>query len=358
METAGLPPQVLGDALRLRQVLINLVGNAVKFTLVGKVTLRVEAVAEGFAFTVSDTGVGIDASELAFLFEPFTQTKSGQKMQDGTGLGLALSRQLVRLMGGQLTAESIPHVSTCFAFTLPLVAIAAPHQTAVATPYPVIGLQPQQPRCRVLIVDDLADNREPLRALLESLNSEALILELREAVNGREAIALWEVWQPQVILMDMRMPIMSGEEATRQIKARMAAQPETVRSVIVALTASALEDDRRHILDCGCDEFARKPFRAEELFDILARLTSLQFIYANAPPTPLLLSKEEVIARFNVCAATWRDSLKPAVELGDFDEIHALLKPLLNSDAALYDTLAHWADQYDLDALMGLWVAG
>ncbi|PQJ96259.1 hybrid sensor histidine kinase/response regulator [Chromatium okenii] len=358
VETAGLPPQVLGDALRLRQVLINLVGNAVKFTLVGIVKLRVEAVAEGFAFAISDTGVGIDTSELAQIFEPFTQTTSGQKMLGGTGLGLALSHQLVRLMGGQLIAESIPNVGSCFSFTLPLTAIAAPRQPAPATLHPVIGLQPQQPRCRVLIVDDFADNREPLRALLESLNPQPPVLEFREASNGQEAIALWEVWQPQVIFMDMRMPVLSGEEATRHIKMCMAARPETVRSVIVALTASALEDDRQHILSCGCDEFARKPFRAEELFGILERLTSLQFIRAETlPSAPMLLATEEVIARFEKCAVTWRDALQQAVEVGDFDQIQERLKSLADSDPVLYDTLAHWADRYDLDVLMGLWAA-
>jgi len=306
-------------------------------------------------FAVSDTGVGIDADELAYLFEPFTQTASGQKTQGGTGLGLALSRQLVRLMGGQLAAESTPNVNTCFYFTLPLVAVDAPRSIAPAVLLPVIGLQPEQPRCRVLIVDDLANNRAPLRALLESLNSPQPVLELREASDGQEAIDIWEEWQPQVILMDMRMPVLSGEEATRQIKMRMAAQPETVRSVIVALTASAFEEDRQHILACGCDDFARKPFRAEELFGILERLSSLQFIRAHVqPPASLLLMLNAARLRFHECPAAWRSELKQAVDLGDFEQIHALLKPLANSDQALHDTLAHWVDRYDLDALISL----
>ncbi|MBK1640389.1 hypothetical protein CKO12_00520 [Chromatium okenii] len=356
VETAGLPPQVLGDALRLRQVLINLVNNAVKFTPAGQVMVRVEAVAAGIQFSVHDTGIGIASNELARIFDPFTQTESGRRVQGGTGLGLALSQQLVRLMGGQLRVESVPDVGSCFAFVLPLAAVTAPEVAVMMPIRPVIGLMPGQPKCRVLIVDDLADNREPLRALLESLNPQPPVLEFREASNGQEAIDLWEEWQPQVILMDMRMPVLSGEEATRDIKLRMAARPDTVRSVVVALTASAFEDDRQHMLACGCDEFARKPFRAEELFGILERLAALRFIYAEyAPPVPVLLAADVVQERLHHCAGTWRSALKQAVDLGDFEQINALIKTLADRDAALYATLAHWTDQYDLDALLALW---
>ena len=111
------------------------------------------------------------------------------------------------------------------------------------------------------------------------------MIELQEAADGQQAVAVWEAWQPHIIFMDMRMPVVSGEEATRQIKARMAARPDAVRTLIVALTASAFDEDRDHFLACGCDEFARKPFQAEELFAILERRAGLRFVRAGEAPT-------------------------------------------------------------------------
>jgi two-component system sensor histidine kinase/response regulator len=326
---ANLPRWRVGDEMKLRQVLINLVGNAVKFTTAGRVTLQaVPLGADAIQFSVSDTGPGIDRSEMARLFQPFSQTATGRLKQGGTGLGLALSSQFVRLMGGELKADSTPGQGSCFTFTLTLPpAAVAEARDPVPLP-PILGLEPGQPVCRLLIVDDLADNRAPLRALLASLNPQPPVLEFREAANGEEAVALWESWQPHVILMDMRMPVLSGEEATRQIKARMAARPETVRSVVVAFSASAFNGNRDHFLACGCDEFTGKPFRAEELFAILERRAGLRFTRAGAVPTAdAPLSLDEVAARLASCPAAWRADLRSAVALGDFERITNLLAP-------------------------------
>jgi CheY-like chemotaxis protein len=342
--------------MKLRQVLINLVGNAVKFTTAGRVTLQaVPLGADAIQFSVSDTGPGIDRSEMARLFQPFSQTATGRLKQGGTGLGLALSSQFVRLMGGELTADSTLGQGSCFTFTLTLPpAAVAEARDPVPLP-PILGLEPGQPVCRLLIVDDLADNRAPLRALLASLNPQPPVLEFREAANGEEAVALWESWQPHVILMDMRMPVLSGEEATRQIKARMAARPETVRSVVVALSASAFNGNRDHFLACGCDEFTGKPFRAEELFAILERRAGLRFTRAGAVPTAdAPLSLDEVAARLASCPAAWRADLRSAVALGDFERITDLLAQLGETDAALHAALAQSAYNYDLEAFAAL----
>ncbi|WP_295449384.1 ABC transporter substrate binding protein [uncultured Thiodictyon sp.] len=166
VHAAGLPRLVSGDAMKLRQVLINLVGNAVKFTPQGAVTLRVAA-SDGadVRFDVTDTGMGIAADEMARLFEPFTQTASGRAVQEGTGLGLALCRQFVRLMGGELTADSTPGAGSRFSFTLALPPLDTAAPASDQTVRPVLRLAPGQPVCRVLIVDDRADPREPLCAL-------------------------------------------------------------------------------------------------------------------------------------------------------------------------------------------------
>ena len=301
-------------------------------------------------FSVIDTGMGIAPEEMARLFEPFGQTASGRHVQGGSGLGLAISRRFVRLMGGELTVASTPGQGSCFSFSLPLPTTDAAASEAGQSELPVVGLAPGQPVCRILIVDDRPDNREPLRALLNGMNPQPPVLEVREAADGQAAVALWEAWQPQVIFMDMRMPVMSGEEATRRIKALMADRPDTVRTIIIALTASAFDEDRDRFLAIGCDEFARKPFQAEELFTILERRAGLRFIRAGALPTAAAqLTPDELAARMSACPAQWRADLKDAVELGDFGRITTLIERLDERDAALRVVLSTWAYHFDLE---------
>ena len=354
-ETSVPSRRVIGDEMKLRQVLINLVGNAIKFTPGGEVRLSVVAAGDAIRFSVTDTGTGIAPEEMALLFDPFSQTASGRRTQEGTGLGLALSSRFVRLMGGDLQASSTPGQGSCFSFSLSL----PPAETLVAVADPAeapsLGLEPDQACRRILIVDDLPDNRAPLRALLASLNPEPAVLEFREAADGAEAVALWETWQPHLIFMDMRMPVLSGEEATRRIKALMAARPDTVRTVIVALTASAFDEDRARFLADGCDDFARKPFQAEELFAILANRLGLRFLRGEAPPpAPVSLSPAALADRLAALPDDWRADLRAAVALGDFERIAAALERLRDRDPALHEVLARWAYDFDLEAFAGL----
>ena len=354
-ETSVPSRRVIGDEMKLRQVLINLVGNAIKFTPGGEVRLSVVAAGDAMRFSVTDTGTGIAPEEMALLFDPFSQTASGRRTQEGTGLGLALSSRFVRLMGGDLQASSTPGQGSCFSFSLSL----PPAETLVAVADPAeapsLGLEPDQARRRILIVDDLPDNRAPLRALLASLNPEPAVLEFREAADGAEAVAQWETWQPHLIFMDMRMPVLSGEEATRRIKALMAARPDTVRTIIVALTASAFDEDRARFLAEGCDDFARKPFQAEELFAILENQLGLRFLRGEAaPPAPAPLSPTALADRLAALPDAWRADLRAAVGLGDFDRINASLERIRDPDPALHEVLARWAYDYDLDAFAAL----
>jgi CheY-like chemotaxis protein len=353
IETPGLPRYVAGDALRVRQVLINLIGNAVKFTEAGgNVTLRIEAATDSaMHFSVSDTGIGIAPEEMVRLFEPFSQTASGRQTLGGTGLGLALCRNFVRMMGGELEATSTPARGSCFFFTIPLPATDASVPEADDAAAAVVGLEPDQPVCRVLIVDDQADNRAPLRAVLAGLNPDPPILEFREAADGREAVTVWEAWQPHIVFMDIRMPVLSGTDATRQIKTLMAEQPDSVRSSIVALSASAFEEHRAEFLAAGCDEFIRKPFVASEVFAILERRTRLAFRRVRDRPAPVAtLSPEALAHHLAALGKEWRSGLIDAVALGDFKQIESLLKQIHDSDPLLYEMLAKWAYRYDLDS--------
>jgi signal transduction histidine kinase/DNA-binding NarL/FixJ family response regulator len=273
-----LPPAVISDEPKLRQILINLLGNAIKFTSEGGICLRVGHQVTGdqhsLQFEVSDTGVGMLPQEIEQLFQAFVQTESSQNVSEGTGLGLAISREFIHLMGGEIQVSSHKGEGTTFAFHIH-VQLADPASLSVAPSHrSIIGLLPHQPRYRLLVVDDVAENREVLFQLLTSVG-----FECRQASNGQVAIQIWQSWDPHLIWMDVRMPVMDGVAATRQIKATL--QGRTTK--IIALTASAFEQDRAQLLAAGCDDFVPKPFRASTLFDCLSRHLGVQYLYDSSP---------------------------------------------------------------------------
>ena len=350
-----------GDEMRLRQVLINLLGNAIKFTPSGSVIIGVENLdGTQLRFSVTDTGYGIAHAEMVRLFQPFSQSAIGSKAREGTGLGLALSRQLVRLMGGELEVDSTPGLGSPFFFYIPFQTVenlAKPKHPNQPT---VMGLNPDQPVCRILVVDDQPDNRAWLLALLESINPQPPVLELREASDGVDAVAVWESWQPHLIFMDLKMSAMSGDEATVEIKARMNNRADAVKSKVIALTASTLDEDRNTMLACGCDEFARKPFQAETLFNILQRQAGLLFTYSAEQPGGAGLTEGELVARLARYPATWRSELLAALDRGDSSRIGSLLDQIHDQDGQLHwalDRLAFDCNHEAMIALLGLAMA-
>jgi signal transduction histidine kinase/CheY-like chemotaxis protein/ligand-binding sensor domain-containing protein len=271
-----VPTSVLGDALKIRQILDNLLGNAVKFTPAGRIDLRVSATLDPsgehalVAFIVSDTGPGIGAENLARIFEPFDQGRGTTPgAEAGTGLGLPIARRFARLMGGDLTARNATTGGAVFTFTLPLEIIPCARPAAkCATPAP-IGYA--GPRRRVLAVDDVATNRDLIVALLAPLG-----FEVRMARDGAEALSAAAAFQPHLILLDLRLPDQSGLEVARQLRAR----PQPPR--IIAHSASVLGFGREEALAAGCDDFLPKPFREADLLARLGRLLQLAWINPEA----------------------------------------------------------------------------
>jgi signal transduction histidine kinase len=209
----GLPAAVLGDEGKLRQVLINLLGNAVKFTEAGRVTLRVYW-SEGHArFDVEDTGCGIAPEEMGKLFVPFVQTESGRNANEGTGLGLVISREMVRLMGGDVHVSSEVGRGTTFRFDVELPSVAG--EGPASERRMAVGIELAGHGRRVLVVDDTRENRVFLAKLLRAVR-----LEVREASNGAEAVDVWSEWRPHLIWMDQRMSVMDGRAATCDTKSR------------------------------------------------------------------------------------------------------------------------------------------
>lgn len=290
--TAEVPQFVHADEGKLRQVLINLLGNGLNYTESGQVMLQVDA--EGAAdatgdvcslsFAVIDTGPGIHPTDIERLFETFTQSNSGYRAQEGTGLGLPISRSFVQLMGGDIEVESQVGQGSTFRFTIPATIADGAEVNTARSNQQAIALAPGQPTYRLLIVEDKWANRKLLRDWLAPFG-----FEVREAINGEEAIACWQEWSPHLIWMDMRMPGMDGYQATREIKAQCGDQPP----IIIALTANAFEEDRLYALSIGCDDFVRKPCQENVILDKLATHLDLKFVYSDADTSPPEVAEEQ-----------------------------------------------------------------
>ncbi|MFI3156427.1 MAG: ATP-binding protein [Methylococcaceae bacterium] len=348
----NLPRYVVVDAVKLRQVLTNLVGNAIKFTRQGKVVLRVEPTGRktrqgvSLRFVVEDTGPGISEENRLRLFTPFVQLGQQAPVEAGTGLGLAISRQFVELMQGSLDVSSIVGKGSVFYFEIPLLLSAAPHDAAIPVGLQrgqVVGLVPGQPCYRLLIAEDQAENRLLLHKLLEPLG-----FELRDAFNGREALAQFEQWQPDLIWMDIRMPVMDGLEATRRIRANAAGSE--VR--IVALTAHALEEERLEILKSGCDDCVRKPYRESEIFDALTKHLRVRFLYAEAAEKARL--QVSVEAGLRKLPPDLLNKLHRAVELLDQDSSGRIAGLIGDIDYALGADLRHRVETFQYKELLDI----
>ena len=254
----------------------------IKFTQVGLVKLRVGIKGEpsnskfNLQFEVEDTGAGIAPEEIDKLFQAFAQTDTGRKSQEGTGLGLSISRQFVRLLGGDITISSTLDRGTLVRFEIQAKLAEATEISYKRSPKRVIGVAPDQPLYRILVVEDKSASRQLLVKLLESVG-----FAVREAENGHQAIADWSSWSPHSIWMDMRMPVMDGYEATQRIKETTEGQ----KTKILALTASAFEEEKAIILSAGCDDFVRKPFKEEVLFDKMTEHLGVQYLYAESNQT-------------------------------------------------------------------------
>lgn len=265
-----LKPYYFGAADRLRQVLLNLLGNAIKFTERGTVTLEVSTSANGVQIAIRDTGIGIAPERLSRIFEPFTQADASMSRRfGGTGLGTTISKQLVELMGGALTASSVPGEGSCFTVSLPLTAGKA--STQISSPQ-------QLPPLQLIIADDIEQNLDLLTAILERDQHQ-----VRRARNGAEVLQLLTEQTPDLVLMDIQMPVMDGLTACKQRRA-IEQQQGLAKVPIIALTASALAEDREAVFAAGMDGFATKPIDISLLFAEIARVLQLPLSPRAATP--------------------------------------------------------------------------
>jgi signal transduction histidine kinase/HAMP domain-containing protein/response regulator of citrate/malate metabolism len=369
---ADIPNYIRTDEVKLRQVLINLLNNAIKFTKEGGVTLRIRIGDWGLGiegkdiesdmqseiqnpkskicFEVEDTGPGIAPEEMEKLFEAFAQTETGRKAQEGTGLGLPISRKFVQLMGGDIKVASKSGQGAAFTFDLnvKIADLADVETTPVSCR--VVALEPGQPRYRILIVDDKPDNRKVLVSLLALFG-----FDIREADNGQKAIEICRTFEPHLIWMDMRMPLMDGYEVTRRIRAGARGSA----TVIIALTASSLEEEHAVALEAGCDDFLRKPFREADLFTLMHKHLGVRFVIEEGDlPGPEGEKKEmeDMLTPETLAALPdeLRIGLEQAVASIDFDRAMEIIARIRQQNEPLAAALAEIVGSYRFDTLQVL----
>jgi signal transduction histidine kinase/CheY-like chemotaxis protein len=351
IDVGDVPDAVVGDARKVSQILLNLLGNAVKFTQHGGLALRVRWHDGRAEFEIADTGPGIGAEERLLLFAPFAQTEAGRAAKEGAGLGLALSRDMARLMDGDVVLASAPGEGARFIFVARLPASSA---AVVASERGdgrrVRALAPDQATPRILVVDDIDDNRAALCQLLRAVG-----FDVRDAGDGETALRHWRDWQPQLIWLDKRMPDLDGIEVARRIRAEEQRLGRD-RVVILALSASALEHQRAEILASGCDDFLSKPFREGSIFAKMAEYLDLRYVHDDpsahgddaTPPT----SADPV--RLSRLPAEWLATLRRALAAGDVQAASNSLAAIAPGDPELAAQLRGMLVAYRLDELDAL----
>lgn len=344
-QSSEFPRFIHGDRERLRQVLLNLVGNAVKFTQQGGVTLRLGVKPNAYRrllLEVEDSGVGISPEDRARLFQPFVQLAQAGA-QKGTGLGLAISRELVQMMGGSIDVESTLGKGSVFRVEVP-VELAGPDDVDKREDRghgQVARLAPGQPSYRILIAEDQPDSQRLLARLMTGLG-----LPVKVAENGERCLQLFQEWHPALIWMDRRMPVMDGVEAAQRI--RRLPEGRTVK--IIAVTASAFQEQRQEMLDAGMNDFVRKPYRFEEIYDCLARHLGLELVHSSEVAEAARV--ELTPAMIGGLPAALRHELREAVVLLDVERIAADIRRAREVDATLGHALAELAGDLDYQVIL------
>lgn len=352
---ATVPRFIRADAVRLRQILINLICNAIKFTDEGSVDLQLckascdDAPDEQMIgapckleFVVSDTGVGIAEDEVSHLGSPFVQAREGQERGDGTGLGLAISRSFIELMGGTFKISSHVSKGTRVEFTL------AVH---VAKSDSIISIQNNgaarrdslcsgQQQYRILIVDDLEDGRRLLTQMLAPLG-----FELSEACNGAEAIALWQTWNPDLIIMDRRMPVLDGHEAVQRIRA----MPGGDKPIIIGLTADQIEPAHASGLTNGFNDYLSKPLNDFTLFALLHKHLNVKFVSGDLLKSHL---PQLEMLQWQAVPNALLGQLQQALAVLDVAAVSGIIDRIRDRDVGLADRLHEFARNFQFEAIL------
>ena len=357
-----LPHYIHADEKKLRQVLLNLLSNGIKFTEKGGVELRVETLEAQKAstarilFEIEDSGVGIEPEEMKTIFDPFGRTQYSRHYKEGAGLGLAISRDFVQLMGGNIHVTSTPGKGSLFSFEIQAEIAEAASLQAESDSLRVIGLTPGQKSYRILVVEDIRESRVFLTELLKDVG-----FEVQQAENGHAALECWETWQPHLIWMDMRMPVMDGYETTRRIRD---AEHSSRHTPIIALTASSFDEERTKILSIGCDDFLGKPFRENALFEMMEKYLGVRYVYQETGRAQAIRDSQIPLAQFGMTVLTQEtlaelpaeilDNLEQAADRSSMKQIALIIEDIRAYNSSVAEALAHLADDFKYDEILSI----
>ena len=343
-----LPGMIVTDKGKLRQILINLLGNALKFTKAGQVSLHIAGQPEGagqwrLQCKVSDTGVGIPSAELPWIFHAFEQAQSGRE-NGGTGLGLTITQNYVRLLGGEVAVQSEVGVGSVFSFWILITEGSAMGESSELSVPSIVRISTGIPSPKILIVDDDRLNRQLLVRLLEAIG-----FATHEAGNGQEGFEAFLEWHPDLILMDLRMPMLSGCEAIRRVRASEGGD----RVPIIAMTASVLDESRRDAAQYGADELLIKPFRSETLLQLIQSRLNLAVEYARpkvAEAVPHTLGQDQLMR----LSPDFTQELCNAALSGDYYLMLELTRKLESVDLAAAAILRGMVQRFEFQRLIDL----
>ena len=344
-----MPEYIDSDEGKIRQVLINLLSNAIKFTSEGGIILRAWTVRSPqenqlLYIEVEDTGSGIAEHELDKVFMHFEQTRSGQQAHVGTGLGLAICKEYIHMMGGEISVKSQLNKGSLFRFYIEISEGDLKNVVYHETQAGVCGIEPGQNDIKILVVDDKEPNRKLLIKMLSSVG-----FSLDSATNGLEAVELFKQSNPDLILMDMFMPVMDGFEAIRTIRAL----PGGKEVKIFAVTASVFEEDKQNILESGADEFIKKPFKEYEIFEKISDRLGVKFISQTQETSIEKQVKIEplTVEMISLIPPRITDQIKEAIINGDIEMMEEHIKQLSSIDRMIATQLLSLVKTYNFEKL-------
>jgi PAS domain S-box-containing protein len=348
-QSSEVPRYIRGDEVRLRQILVNLVGNAVKFTEEGGVAIRLGVKTNArhyLMIEIEDTGPGISQEDQPLLFQPFVQLIVGAA-QGGTGLGLAIARQFAQMMGGGIKVESTLGRGSLFRVSLPLELASKEEVSRLGGQAhgKVVGMIPSQRTLRILIAEDEYENLLLLTQIMKQIG-----VDPKTAENGDKCLRIFREWHPDLIWMDLRMPIMDGVEATRRIRHL----PGGNEVKIVAVTASVFKEQQPEYMSAGMDDLVRKPYRIDEIFDCMTRQLGVQYVYESTSTQNKVVLEELTSQRLGVVPENLRIELKEALESLDSERIEKVVQKTGEFDPYTAKALSRLAESFEYPRILML----
>lgn len=365
--SSNLPQYIRSDRLKLRQIMINLIGNAIKFTERGRIIITASHQYQyssekicSLKLSVSDSGVGMTPEEIEQLYQPFFQAQAGINSQEGTGLGLTICQKYLQLLGSEMKIYSEVGKGTTFEFSINVITLdykpgetsSIIHYTTRANSETYPKITNDQNHHRILIVEDQSYNRQLLYQILSPLG-----FEIQQATDGEQAIDVWENFCPHLIWMDLRIPLIDGYEVTREIRRREKSQGLSIsspeRTIIIALTASAFTEERILAMEVGCDEFVHKPIEVSKIMTYIAKFFGNQYHLSETRQEVESISPDvdKIANQLAEMPLKWRSALADAVMTLNEPEMNSLIEEISPQASELAIALRQCAENFDYESI-------